>query len=162
MRRGLVLKAHRLLYHSTLGSRVMKKKKTIEKRHAPFDSDVAAHQLRHLDPGHPDRRLWCQQISGYLEKFTLWCHQKSCCLERLALWCHQTSGCLERLISNILEAAHRLAPSHPNRPLWCHQMSGCLERLKSNTLEDSGPDFNAKVLQSVKLLHPCSEADRPL
>jgi len=30
LRGGLVLKAHRLLYHSTLGSRVIKKKKRVE------------------------------------------------------------------------------------------------------------------------------------
>jgi len=32
-RGGLVFKAHRLMYHSTLGSRVIKKKKMLSKKH---------------------------------------------------------------------------------------------------------------------------------
>jgi hypothetical protein len=35
-RGGLVFKAHRLLYHSTLGLRVIKKKKRDGRLHAPF------------------------------------------------------------------------------------------------------------------------------
>ena len=35
-RGGLVYEAHRLLYHSTLDSRVVKKKKTRRLQHAPF------------------------------------------------------------------------------------------------------------------------------
>ena len=49
-RGGVVLKAHRLLYHSTLGSRVMRKKKTLTKAESrlarAFDAESAGFCFR--------------------------------------------------------------------------------------------------------------------
>ena len=47
-RGGLVFKAHRLLYHSTLGSRVMKKKKKKTHQTRASDEDCEAGAARHL------------------------------------------------------------------------------------------------------------------
>ena len=53
-RGGLVFKAHRLLYHSTLGLRVIKKKKK-KKKH--IDMNVSARLLADRDPRHPGALL---------------------------------------------------------------------------------------------------------
>jgi len=60
-----VLKAHRLLYHSTLGLRAMKKKK---------DPNPRWHRRRHL-PGRAALEATHGQMDGFFSQPPYTCHQ---------------------------------------------------------------------------------------
>jgi len=88
LRGGLVFKAHRLVYHSTLGLRVIKKKKKFRRRgsvaasHQPAEVGqivfVNCRDLYHTSPDSGERqyelRIWKRRYDrGWVSGFVVWC-----------------------------------------------------------------------------------------